>query len=184
MQGPLANPVSAGLVERGRQWPGLRTAPADVAGAAAVRVTRPLVFLRESGTMPESVTLRTVRPAIFAERSDRELARLVTAAVDECEAAARTTMVKAGRRVLGVAGVRAQRPSDRPANAEPRRGLNPRAAARNKWRRIEALRRLKQFIAHYRIAYADWKRGVRDVAFPAGCYAMRVFQGALVADSA
>ena len=31
--------------------------------------------------------------------------------------------------------------------------------------------------------YAEWKRGLRDVVFPAGCYAMRVFQGALVADS-
>jgi len=179
----LANPVSAGLVERGDQWPGLRTAAADVAGAT-VRVERPPVFFRESGLMPEAVTLHIVRPAIFAERSDRELGRLVAAVVDEREAAARTAMVKAGRRFLGVAGVRAQRPSDRPTNAEPRRGLSPRVAARNKWRRIEALRRLKQFIAHYRIAYADWKRGVRDVVFPAGCYAMRVFQGATVADSA
>jgi hypothetical protein len=29
-----------------------------------------------------------------------------------------------------------------------------------------------------------WKSGVRDVVFPAGCYAMRVHQGVLVADSA
>ncbi|RMH41184.1 MAG: transposase, partial [Deltaproteobacteria bacterium] len=33
-------------------------------------------------------------------------------------------------------------------------------------------------------AYERWKRGVRDVVFPAGSYAMRVYQGVAVADTA
>ncbi|RMF64558.1 MAG: hypothetical protein D6746_01480, partial [Bacteroidetes bacterium] len=56
-----------------------------------------------------------------------------------------------------------QRPSDRPRDAEPRGGLNPRVAAHDKWRRIEALRRVKQFVVAYREAYERWKRGVREV---------------------
>lgn len=84
--------------------------------------------------------LRIVRPAIHTDRNDRE-------------AAARASMVRAGRTFLGVKGVRSQRASDRPNNAEPRRGLSPRIAARNKWQRIEALRRLKRFVSAYREAY-------------------------------
>jgi hypothetical protein len=72
----LANPVSAALVERGTHWPGLRTAPAELAGHT-IRVERPPVFFREHGPMSEAVTLRIVRPAGHAERTDRELAQLV-----------------------------------------------------------------------------------------------------------
>jgi len=45
-------------------------------------------------------------------------------------------------------------------------------AAKNKWRRIEALQRLGEFIVAYREARLLWKQGVRDVIFPAGTYAM------------
>ncbi len=54
----------------------------------------------------------------------------------------------------------------------PRRGLRPRVAAVNKWRRIEALQRLKEFIAEYREAWLRWKQGFTDVVFPRGTYAM------------
>ncbi len=42
----------------------------------------------------------------------------------------------------------------------------------NKWRRIEALQRLKEFIAEYREALLRWKQGFTDVTFPRGTYAM------------
>jgi REP element-mobilizing transposase RayT len=179
----LANPVAAGLVEHGSQWPGLRTAARDVAGMS-VQVARPPVFFRDDGPMPESVTLELFRPAIHQDRNDRELGQLVATVVAQREAQARADVAAAGRTFLGVRAIRAQRPSDRPRTAEPRRGLNPRVAARNKWLRIEALRRLKEFVSAYRRALHTWKSGVRDVVFPAGCYAMRVHQGVLVADSA
>ncbi len=134
----LANPVAARLVARGEQWPGLRTSPSELAGCV-VRVKRPSVFFRDNGPMPEAAVLRIVRPAIHADRNDRELATVVEAVVHEREAEARASMVRAGRTFLGVKGVRSQRPSDRPNNAEPRRGLCPRVAARNNWQRVEAL---------------------------------------------
>jgi len=45
-------------------------------------------------------------------------------------------------------------------------------AAANKWRRIEALERLKEFQATYREAWLRWKQGFTDVVFPAGTYAL------------
>jgi len=42
----------------------------------------------------------------------------------------------------------------------------------NKWRRIEALQRLKAFLADYRKAWQQWKQGITDVVFPAGTYTL------------
>ena len=51
---------------------------------------------------------------------------------------------------------------------EPRRGLNPRVACRDKWKRIEAIGRLKVFLADYRKAWRAFKAGARDVVLAAG----------------
>jgi hypothetical protein len=40
--------------------------------------------------------------------------------------------------------------------------MSPRVAAKNKWRRIEALRRLKWFTDAYKKALELWRSGVRD----------------------
>jgi hypothetical protein len=85
------------------------------------------------------------------------------------------------RQFFGVHRVLAQSPFGRPAAREPRRGLNPRVAARNKWRRIETLQRLKAFVANYREALRRYVDGDRSVLFPAGTYWMRVRLGALCA---
>ena len=48
----------------------------------------------------------------------------------------------------------------------------------DKWRRIEALSRLVEFLRAYREAWAAFKAGARDVLFPAGTYLLRVVHGA------
>ena len=73
------------------------------------------------------------------------------------------------------AGAEATRsPGDRGAE----RKLNPRVAARDKWKRIEALGRLAEFVEAYRAAWTRLKAGIRDVLFPAGTYWLRVAHGA------
>ncbi len=176
----LANPVISGLVERSETWPGLRSAPSDLAGRT-LEVERPPVFFRENGTMPKSATLQITRPAIYPGHGDQDLVKLVRSAVASREAAVRAAFAQEGRRFLGASAVRSQRACDQPASKEPRRRLNPRIASRDKWRRIEALRRVQGFLVEYRDAYQKWKRGLRDVVFPLGCYAMRVHQGVVVA---
>jgi REP element-mobilizing transposase RayT len=51
----LANPVSAGLVRDGRQWPGVRSRPEDVGRTVVAR--RPEVFFRSDGDMPQTSSL-------------------------------------------------------------------------------------------------------------------------------
>jgi hypothetical protein len=84
-----------------------------------------------------------------------------------------------GRSVLGRRAVLALRWSDRPDTREPRRELDPRVAARSKWRRIEALLRNRDVRDAYKRARDHFINGVRDVLFPAGTYWLRRFARSL-----
>jgi putative transposase len=168
----LANPVAAGLVRSAHRWPGLWSAPETV-GAGEVRVRRPRHFFDPAGGLPDSVALRLTTPPGFptAEAFRGQLAT----ALAEREAKAVQTVT----RFLGVARVLAQRTTDRATSREPRWGLNPRVAARDKWKRIEALGRLVDFLTSYRNALRAWREGRDDAIFPAGTYLMRVMHGAV-----
>ncbi len=170
----LANPASAGLVRNGQEWPGLWSAPERI-GGPTLRVKRPRGFFRPDGPMPEWATLSLVPPPGvedvegFRARVRRRVAALEDRAARRLE--------KKGRGFLGARMVRAQSPFARPSGFEPRRGLRPRVAARDKWKRLEAIRRLKEFLRAYREAWAEFASGVRDVVFPHGTYWMRVAYG-------
>jgi hypothetical protein len=73
-----------------------------------------------------------------------------------------------------VRGILRQPWRDCPTTPEPRRGLRPRIAARNKQARIEALQRNKQFQILYREARKGWLAG-EAVVFPSGTYWLRRF---------
>jgi REP-associated tyrosine transposase len=167
----MANPVISLLVPYGHQWPGLRTCPADLL-KDAIEAPRPKVFFREDGNMPAVAQLKLTRPDIFPELSDEEFVELLTEAVEKHESEIRAEALAAGKRFLGLKRLRRQRHTDTPRSHAPRRKLRPRIAAINKWRRIEALQRLKEFIASYREAWLQWKQGIVDVVFPTGTYAL------------
>jgi REP element-mobilizing transposase RayT len=167
----LANPVAAGLVRSGALWPGLWSAP-ERFGGDALEAHRPKHFFAPNGSLPEKETLElTIPPGFESAAAFREQ---VTAAVAEREQQARRD--RAGR-FMGVARVLAQEPSARPSPGEPRRGLNPRVGARDKWKRIEVLGRLAEFLRVYREAWAEKTAGATDVVFPAGTYLLRVVHG-------
>jgi REP element-mobilizing transposase RayT len=166
----LANPVAAGLVRRGNEWPGLWSDPRLVGGEPAV-VGRPKEFFRAEGRLPAVARLQLHPPPGF----DR--AAFVTAVEEQlvrAENRAAAELAAAHRSFLGVARVLAQSPYARPASGEPRRGLKPRVACKNKWKRVEALLRLAEFGSAYRDALASWRTGVRDAVFPPGTWLMRV----------
>jgi REP element-mobilizing transposase RayT len=167
----LANPVAAGLVASGREWPGLWSAPEWI-GGEALTVRRPNHFFDPNGSLPESVSLQLTPPPGFASAHEFR-AQLATALAEKEAGAAR----EAGGSFLGVARVLAQKPTGRPASGEVRRTLNPRVAARDKWKRIEVLGRLKEFLKAYRAAWEARRAKERDVAFPCGTYLMRVLHG-------
>ena len=166
----LANPVEAGLVRLGRKWPGLWSPPS--ACGSAKRVQRPSHFFSEHGTLPEDVELRLAVPPGFKDASAFREALEASLSHREAEVARR------GGGFLGVKRVLSQRPYDRPATREPRRALRPRVAARNKWKRIELLERLEDFLERYRQALEVWREKRDRAIFPAGTYLMRVAHGA------
>jgi REP element-mobilizing transposase RayT len=170
----LANPVAAGLVRHGREWPGLWSAPEQVE-AGPVEVRRPTVFFRPRGGMPEVAELELISPPGFdspAEFRDR-----LAQALAVLEEQARRTLGAKRESFLGRRRVLAQSPTSRPAAVEPRRELNPRVASRDKWKRVEALSRLVEFRDAYRKAWQALRDGMRDVLFPAGTYWLRVAHG-------
>ena len=52
-----------------------------------------------------------------------------------------------------------------------------RRASRDKWKRIEALGRLKEFLSRYRAALAERCAGKLAAVFPRGTYLLRVAHG-------
>jgi REP element-mobilizing transposase RayT len=166
----LANPVAAGLVRSGRLWPGLWSAP-DRVGGEAFEVRRPKHFFDEQGLLPEKARLKLTAPPGFTAEEFRER---LAARLADLEARA----VKEHRgEFLGAVRVMAQKPTARPRPGEPRRGLSPRVASRDKWKRIEVLGRLKEFLSRYRSALAERCAGNLEAIFPRGTYLLRVAHG-------
>jgi REP element-mobilizing transposase RayT len=171
----LANPVAAGLVRRGAQWPGLWTAPEQI-GTTTLTAHKPKVFFDPKSYLPATAELELTVPPHFP--SAAEFRAVVSTELQALEAK------EQGRRFLGVARVLAQSPFARPAPGEPRFALNPRIAARDKWRRIEAIQRLKTFVEEYRQAWAARLSGATTVLFPAGTWLLRVLHGVQCAGAA
>lgn len=169
----LANPVEAGLVAAGSAWPGLWSAP-DVIGGDAIVATRPEHFFDPNGGLPDQVTLELTVPPGF-DSAERFRTRLEDA-LELRENDARSRRRGRGG-FLGVARVLAQKPLARPGPGEPRRRLNPRVAGRDKWKRIEALGRLVEFLRSYRVAWKARCGGLTAVRFPRGTYLLRVLHG-------
>jgi putative transposase len=170
----LANPVAAGLVRRGAQWPGLWSPPTRI-GAGPREVKRPDHFFRKEGRSPETATLELHCPPGFD--SVEALRERLIEALTEREDDAVRDLAEKGLAFMGARKVTGQNPLARPAPGEPRRGLKPRIAARCRWKRLEAIGRLKTFLAEYREAWRAFRRGVPGTVFPEGTYWMRVAYG-------
>jgi len=177
----LANPVVAGLVRRGAEWPGLWSAP-SVIGAGAREVKRPDHFFRKDGPAPATASLKLTCPPGF--ESVEALRRRLTDELVSREDQAGRDLAAQGRSFMGPGKALAQSPFARPASGEPRRGLKPRVASRDKWKRLEAIGRLRGFLAEYRQAWRAFAKGARDTVFPEGTYWLRVNFGVACGSSA
>jgi putative transposase len=176
----LTNPVKDGLVEKAHHWPGVSALGSILHGKPLV-ATRPKHFFRDEGTMPDAVTLSFVRPRGYEELNSADFTALVMSRVREVEDRVAAERRQEGWQVLGRRAVLCQRWNDRPLGREPRRKLNPRIAARNKWSRIEAMLRSRTFREAYMAARASFIGGIRDAIFPAGTYWLRRFARAICA---
>jgi len=169
----MANPTSAGLVWSPHEWPGVVTLRIGERRLAEM----PRVFFDRSGNLPKTVMLDLVRPRIFTALDDQGLAVRLASVVERLVRNARASLLHRGLRFLGAKAVLRQPFVAVAASAVPRRNLNPRIAARDRRQRIDALRRLIDFRRAYREALNAWRTGLRDVVFPAGTYALRIYAG-------
>jgi putative transposase len=174
----LTNPVKDHLVEKALQWPGVSSYSAMVENRA-LRATRPQHFFRETGAMPEAVTLHFARPVGFEHLTHAAWAALLEQRVKEAEDSARSQRRRSGLLVLGAKAVLRQSWVSRPKSVEPRRKLSPRVAAKNKWKRIEALLHNKAFLLAYHDARQAFQLKMRTVVFPDGTYWLRRFASVL-----
>lgn len=165
------NPVKDGLVEKVHHWPGPNFVAALLSGST-MRAQRPWHFFREDGPMPAEVELRLQLPDSFERKAEflADLQRRIAEFEDACARDRRAN----GQRILGRRNVRRQAWDATPTSREPRRGLRPRVAARNKWLRIETLQRNKEWQAEYREARRRWKSG-DAIEFPYGTYWLQRF---------
>jgi hypothetical protein len=175
----LTNPVKDHLVEKAIDWPGVSALQAILTGKE-LTAYRPEHFFRKDGKMPKKVTLKFHRPKGYEHLTQQQWATLVMERIEQEERKAREERRAGNGQVLGVKAILRQRPTERPDTQESRRKLNPRVAAKNKWRRIEALLRNKVFQLAYVKARDAFKRGIANVTFPAGTYWLVRFAGALV----
>ena len=161
----LANPTAAGLVAYGSEWPGVR-----LFCKGSYLAKKPKFFFRseEDGGLPDRMTLELTPPPIGvpAKRCDD----VVKQAVAAREKQLRTQAKLKGRRFLGAAAVKAQSIDSRPRTPTLRGDISPRLACRDKWRRIEKLLELKQFVHEHKERRKEFLGGDRAVVFPAGTY--------------
>ncbi len=194
----LMNPVAAGLVRSGHQWPGLRTDPRDLAARHIVARKAGRFFgedrqatgdSRESedgqatgdSQTPDIAHFDIVPPRLRGEMTVAHLVEVVRQRVEEQEAVCQAKMAAQGRHFLGRKRLLALSPSTTASSPEPLGTLNPRVAAGHRHTRIAAIRRLKAFLDEYREALEEYLACLRsdielarEVIFPAGTYLMRV----------
>jgi capsule polysaccharide export protein KpsE/RkpR len=130
--------------------------------------------------MPETIELPLTLPPELGPRA-AVLAEL-RARVEAVEAEFAAERQRTGGHVCGRRAVLAQLWRDQPATLEPRRGLRPQVAARNKWARIESLMCNRAFAQAYATALEAWRAGIAAV-FPPGTYWLRRFAHVVVAEA-
>jgi hypothetical protein len=166
----MLNPVIAGLVKSWRHWPGVLIV---TPGKRTVR--RPDFFFRseeDGGTLPLVEEYEVHAPPI-ADKPGESMGRLHDM-VKAFQAQLVEQRIKSGKGFLGAARIRKQSIWDSPQSMAARFNLSPQVAARDKWRRIELLGRIKTFVAEHELSLRRWQSGDRQAIFPAGTYLMRV----------
>jgi len=170
------NPVEAGLVERPREWPGVRTLPSHVLDAPR-RFPRPRTRFFSRSALPEEVELHLTVPAQLAQLGEGEYVRRYQAGVQQRVEALEARRVSEGRRVMGVHALKRQRKDGRPKTSAPRRKLDPAVASRDRTRRVGLLCELRRFRDAYREARRRWLQGDKAVLFPWGTLLMSTLPG-------
>jgi putative transposase len=172
----IANPCSSHLVEKVHHWPGVESLTAIEEDLPLV-VSKPSRFFDPANAnLPDVVQLHFRRAPGFERLTHVQYAKLLREQVDQATAKAAEERRVKGIKLVGRKAVLRQHWSHSPNTREPRRGLSPRVACKNKWARIEALQRNQAFLDLYRGARADHLAG-HEAVFPPGTWWLCRFAG-------
>jgi putative transposase len=163
------NPVAAGLVRRGTDWPGLRTSPYACTQRPLV-LQRPQGFLRADGPLPPTATLRVVVAPTHRGLTPHAFAALVASRVADKEAALVRELEARGHRFPSLRTLASVDWSARPTTASGLFSLSPLVSARHPDRRLKTLERIKRFQSDYATARQRFVRGARNTIFPGGTW--------------
>jgi len=169
-----ANPVAAGLVALGHEWPGIRLLP-DESGSRVIRATKPKFYFRKDDGLPDVVEFEIVRPRVHEELDNSEFASRLDAECEHRELELRCDARDEGRSFLGAARVKAQDPFATPKTRDPVGGTTPRFASRNPNLLRRAKEDYKSWVACYCDALERFNGLEREAEFPRGTWKMRVF---------
>jgi REP element-mobilizing transposase RayT len=197
----LTNPCASDLVTKARNWKGVTTTRMRYGDEIVIKkpryglwepnkaVTEPKSAKRRKlaakrkrrdartpskrgrSKIPHLATLRLVRPRVRPDLSDDELRDLVLEGVSAREDELEGVRARAGKKVLKMRYVKAQHWAAMPG-AEDLFGVRPTVSSTDKWKRIAALQRKKEFEKAYAEARERWLGGEKDVEFPAGTWLM------------
>jgi len=174
----ITNPVKDGLVSEPAKWTGLRTVPAQLPGLKK-KALRPAHFFRGDGDLPEEETLECSKPPVLAELSDGAYQAQLDARVRAEVARIKEARQREGKgRFLGIKAVLRQAHHESPSTPSVGGKLNPTLKAGSRERREAETEALKQWRQAYWECFETWRRGGRDVVFPAGTWAMVEVHGA------
>jgi hypothetical protein len=171
-----SNSVSSRLVPHSYQWPGVCSRPEDV--GREIKIKRPKGFFAKDGTLPKVAKLRLTKLPTLAHLPDDQYSQKLRELIQTHEANLRQRIYADGHGFLGLEAILQQDPTDSPRSFAPRRQLSPRLSCGNKWARIEAIQRVKEFIDGYVQALTAFVAGDRNVVFPTGSYWMVRYVGA------
>ncbi|MDA3864935.1 MAG: transposase [Deltaproteobacteria bacterium] len=175
------NPASAFLVSHLEAYPGAKSRPGDLKGKTKM-IRRPAGYFSKEGRMPAKVKLSLKIPAFCQkEKGKGEFVKDLQKKVRQEE---NRLIAKVGAaRFMGRRKLKAVPPFSSPRGETESSDLNPKVSGKSRKVLISEKSRYKNFRDQYEDKYKLWKRGDREVVFPAGTYGMVHFHGARVASS-
>ncbi|MFT5433417.1 MAG: putative transposase [Myxococcota bacterium] len=166
-----ANPVAAGAVRFGRDWPGPRSHAGYFCRTTTSR--RPEFFVRSSSKMPVLVEHKLVVPPTHAHLTPDQFSGIVGQAIGKAETAARQERDASGLGFLGAEACLDTDPHQAPTVPEPARRSRPGPISEpDREKRQPALEQVLGFRRRYRERRHEWLSGDRTALWPSGTWKM------------
>ncbi|MFT5434917.1 MAG: putative transposase, partial [Myxococcota bacterium] len=163
-----ANPVSAGAVRHGRDWPGARS-NAQMFGKPR-RIRRPHFFFGDRSCLPQAPHLHLTQPPTHAHLTPAAFRAALADAIHRAESAARESREKAGLTFQGPKSCLKADPMWVPSTNKDASGTPAPVSEPDPDLRAASLEEVAGFREAYAETLARWQSGRCDVKWPKGTW--------------